>query len=67
MDSVIIGGGVTVLPTVTVGKEAVVGAASVVTKDVPPGVVVFGNPARIKMTRDEYENKKKQFLASRGM
>lgn len=42
-----IGGNVIVLPGVTIGRGATVGAGSVVTKDVPPFVVVVGNPARI--------------------
>ncbi|MCE9614614.1 MAG: N-acetyltransferase [Lentisphaerae bacterium] len=42
-----LGSGVTVLCGVTIGEGAVVGAGSVVTKDVPPGVIVAGNPARI--------------------
>lgn len=42
-----IGAGVTILPGVTIGENAIVGAASVVTKDVPPNAVVVGNPARI--------------------
>lgn len=67
MDDVIIGGGVTILPNVTIGEDAVVGAASVVTKDVPQGVVVYGNPASVQMTRKEYEEKKREFLASHGM
>lgn len=41
-----LGSGVTVLCGVTIGEGAVVGAGSVVTKDVPPGVIVAGNPAR---------------------
>lgn len=41
-----IGAGATILPGVTVGDNAVVGAASVVTKDVAPDTVVVGNPAR---------------------
>lgn len=42
-----IGAGSTILPGVTVGKHAIVGAASVVTKDVPDYAVAVGNPARI--------------------
>ncbi|HBY96129.1 MAG: acetyltransferase [Ardenticatenaceae bacterium] len=42
-----IGGGVTILPYVTIGEGSLVGAASVVTQDIPPGVVAYGNPARV--------------------
>jgi acetyltransferase-like isoleucine patch superfamily enzyme len=42
-----IGSGATLLCGVTVGERAVVGAGSVVTRDVPPFAVVAGNPARI--------------------
>jgi acetyltransferase-like isoleucine patch superfamily enzyme len=42
-----IGSGATLLCGITVGERAVVGAGSVVTKDVPPGAVVAGNPARV--------------------
>lgn len=41
-----IGSSVTILCGITVGEGAIVGAGSVVTKDVPPGVIVAGNPAR---------------------
>jgi UDP-2-acetamido-3-amino-2,3-dideoxy-glucuronate N-acetyltransferase len=41
-----IGSGAVILPGVRIGAEALVGAGSVVTKDVPPGAVVVGNPAR---------------------
>ncbi len=42
-----IGSGATILCGITIGEGATVGAGSVVTKDVPAGVVVAGNPARI--------------------
>lgn len=42
-----VGAGAVVLPHVRVGERSLVGAGSVVTEDVPPGVVVGGNPARI--------------------
>tara|TARA_R110000868_G_scaffold58122_1_gene179261 strand:- start:43726 stop:44280 length:555 start_codon:yes stop_codon:yes gene_type:complete len=42
-----IGGGAIILPGVCIGDDAIVGAGSVVTKDVAPGVTVVGNPARL--------------------
>lgn len=42
-----VGGGSVLLPGVTIGENAFVGAGSVVTKDVPDGAIVFGNPAQI--------------------
>jgi acetyltransferase-like isoleucine patch superfamily enzyme len=42
-----IGSGATLLCGITIGERAIVGAGSVVTKDVPPGAVVAGNPARV--------------------
>ena len=42
-----VGGGSVLLPGVTIGSNALVGAGSVVTKDVPPGAIVVGNPARV--------------------
>jgi UDP-2-acetamido-3-amino-2,3-dideoxy-glucuronate N-acetyltransferase len=42
-----IGSGATILCGVTIGEKAIVGAGSVVTKDVPPGAIVAGNPARV--------------------
>jgi len=46
-DRVWIGGGAILLPGVTIGREAIVGAGAVVSKDVPAGARVVGNPARI--------------------
>jgi acetyltransferase-like isoleucine patch superfamily enzyme len=43
----IIGANVTLLPGVTVGERALIGAGSVVVRDVPAGAVVVGNPARV--------------------
>ena len=48
-----IGVNVTILPGVVIGEYALVGAGSVVTKDVPPHAVVYGNPARVHTTVDE--------------
>jgi len=56
-DNCQIGVRATILPNVTIGPNAVVGACSVVTKDVPHGCVVAGNPARVICTLDEYEQK----------
>lgn len=49
-DNVDIGAGAIILPGVRIGKGSMIGAGSVVTKDVPPGVVVVGNPARVLHT-----------------
>lgn len=46
-DDVWIGGGAIILAGVTVGDRSVIGAGSVVTRDVPSDVVVVGNPAKI--------------------
>ena len=42
-----VGSGSTILCNVTIGEKAIVGSGSVVTKDVPPGAIVAGNPAKI--------------------
>ena len=42
-----IGSGATILSKLTIGENAIVGAGSVVTRDVPPNTIVAGNPARI--------------------
>ena len=46
-DNVWLGGGVIVCPGVTIGQDTVVGAGAVVTRDLPPGVLAVGNPARV--------------------
>ena len=57
-DGAIIGGGSVIKAGVTIGKNSVIAMASVVTKNVPPDVVVMGHPARIAYTRMEYDQKK---------
>ena len=42
-----IGSGATILSNVVIGERAIVGAGSVVTRDVPPDVIVAGNPAKV--------------------
>lgn len=46
-DDVWVGGGAIICPGVQIGARAVIGAGSIVTKDVPPGVLAFGNPCRV--------------------
>jgi len=46
-DNVWLGGGVIVCPGVTIGADTVVGAGSVVTRDLPPRVLAVGSPARV--------------------
>jgi acetyltransferase-like isoleucine patch superfamily enzyme len=51
-----IGSGATLLCGITIGERAMIGAGSVVTKDVPPGAVVAGNPARVMKARKSDES-----------
>lgn len=60
MDNVFIGCNSTILSNVKIGPNVVIGAGSVVTKDVPEGVVVAGVPAKIIGTFDEYVNKRRE-------
>ena len=46
-DNVWIGGSVSILPGVTIGENAVIGAGSVVTKEIPANVIAAGNPCRV--------------------
>jgi acetyltransferase-like isoleucine patch superfamily enzyme len=48
-----LGANATILPGVTIGESAMVGAGAVVTRDVPPGAVVVGNPARIMTSKEK--------------
>ncbi|AZL68541.1 MULTISPECIES: acyltransferase [Pseudomonas] len=51
-DNCFIGHGAIVMPRVTIGPDSVVAAGAVVTKDVPPGTVVGGNPAKFICTTE---------------
>lgn len=56
-DRVFIGANSTILMNVRVGNDVIIGAGSLVNKDVPDGMVVAGVPARVICTTEEYRNK----------
>ena len=56
-DNVWIGAGAIILPGVNIGNNTVIGAGAVVTKDIPDGVVVAGNPCRILKEITEEDRK----------
>ncbi|MGR2667470.1 acyltransferase [Vibrio campbellii] len=56
-DNVFIGTRAMILPGVTIGNNCIIGANSVVTRDVPDNTVVGGNPARIIKSTDDFLNK----------
>ena len=57
-NNVWIGGNVTVLPGVTIGDDTVIGSGSVVTKDIPSGVIAVGNPCKVIRTITESDKEK---------
>lgn len=64
-----IGANATILPDITIGRQAMVGAGSVVTRSVPPYAIVIGNPARIVGYTNDNKKKEKFYfpLASGAM
>ena len=58
-DNVWIGSGAIICPGVTIGKNSVIGAGSIVTRDIPPNVVAVGNPCRV--LREITDKDKEQF------
>lgn len=56
-NNVWIGGGVFVMPGVTIGENSIIGANSVVTKDIPPNVIAVGNPCKILREINEDDKK----------
>lgn len=47
-ENVWIGANVVILPGVTIGENSVIGAGSIVTKDIPPNTIAFGNPCKVQ-------------------
>jgi maltose O-acetyltransferase len=65
-DNVWIGANATILPGVTIGKNSIVGAGAVVTKDVPENTIVGGNPAKVirnitEKDKHEWEAEMKEY------
>lgn len=67
-DYVYLGSNSLIMPGVTIGDNVLVAAGSVVTKSIPSGLVVGGNPARVICTIEQYIERNKQYnLNSEGM
>ena len=60
--NVLIGANTTILPGVEIGDGAVVSAASLVNRDIPPGVFAGGNPVKIIFTKEQMEQRQSKFL-----
>ena len=54
-NNVWIGAGAVILPGVTIGENSVIGAGSVVTKDIPKNSVAYGNPCRVVREINEHD------------
>ena len=63
-EGVWIGANCTVCGGVTIGQGSIIGAGSVVTKDIPPGVIAVGNPCKVmrKITEEDKLNLKEDFV-----
>jgi maltose O-acetyltransferase len=60
---VFVGAEALILPGVTIGENSIIGAGSVVTKDIPPNAVAAGNPAKVICTLDDYLAKHKELMS----
>ena len=54
-ENVWVGAGAVILPGVSIGNDSVIGAGSVVTKDIPANVVAVGNPCRVLREIGEHD------------
>ena len=61
-----IGSGATILPNLTIGENALVGAGSVVIRTIPPGAVVAGNPARVLKKNKPAQGSRKKAQGKTG-
>jgi maltose O-acetyltransferase len=57
-----IGMGTIIMPGVTIGPKSIIGAGSVVIRDIPEGVVAAGNPARVICSLDQFLEKQRSLL-----
>lgn len=62
-DEATIGAGAVILAGIRIGRGSVVGMGSVVTRDVPTGMVVFGNPAKARYSVKEYLRRKAEWVS----
>ena len=64
-NEVFVGASTIILPNTHIGDKVVIGAGSVVTKDIPSNSVAVGNPARVIMSYDQYMAKNKKMIENR--
>ncbi|CAM3179545.1 acyltransferase [Filibacter tadaridae] len=66
-DNVLIGANTTILPGVEVGDGAIVSAASLVNRDIPPGVFAGGNPVKIIFSKAQMDERGKQSVGNQDI
>ena len=64
-DRTFIGAGSTILPNTSIGNNCIIGAESVITKNIPDNSVAFGNPAKVICSTDEYLEKQRKLIEER--
>ncbi|MFN8619371.1 MAG: acyltransferase [Chloroflexota bacterium] len=63
-DRVFVGAGTIIMPGVRIGHDAIIGAGSVVTSEIPPATVAAGNPAKVIMGLDEFLARRRDQIAA---